>query len=305
MRNGTAVLSAVGRAHYWAGTERLSVKTFRGGGAQYDIGAGRHHVDDAGYLIVNEGQPYEVTIDAPRQVESFCVFIDPDLARDVRYTVARDDSQLLDAPDAAIDDGPDFIVRVHPRDDVVTPIVERIQCAPPTLRADRGWVDEQARYLVAALLAAHRREIGRASRLGAVRPATRVELYRRLHRAQDFVRAALAEPLEVTDLARVACLSPSHFLRTFRRAFGMTPHAFVTAERMKAACRLLASTDEPVTAVCMAVGFDSLGSFSWAFRRRYGLPPHVWREAARKGEAARKKDAGRKKQSARSAAAVS
>ena len=293
MRSGTAVLSAVGRAHHWAGAERLSVKTFRGGGALYDIGAGRHHVDDTSYLIVNEGQPYEVTIDAARQVESFCVFIDPDLARDVHYAAARDDLQLLDAPHAADENGPAFIVRVHPHDDEVTPVVERIRCAPTILRADRGWVDEQARDLVAALLAAHRREIGRAARLDSVRPATRIELYRRLHRAQDFVRAALSEPLEVSDLARVACLSPSHFLRAFRRAFGVTPHAFVTAERMKAACRLLAGTDEPVTAVCLAVGFDSLGSFSWAFRRRYGLSPLAWRQAARK------------KQSARSPAAVS
>jgi AraC family transcriptional regulator len=266
MRSGTAVLNAFGTAHNWAGAERLSVKTFRGAGALYSIGAGRHHVDGTGYLIVNEGQPYEVTIDAARQVESFCVFIDPDLARDVCYTVPRDDRQLLDAPHATDKDehDPAFIVRVHPHDDVVTPVLERIRRAPATLRADRRWVDEQARDLVAALLAAHRREIGRASRLDAVRPATRIELYRRLHRARDFVRAALPEPLE---------------------------HAYVTGERMKAACRLLVSTDEPVTAVCLAVGFDSLGSFSWAFRRRYGLPPHAWR--------------ARKKQSARSAAAVS
>ncbi|HEX2443365.1 MAG TPA: AraC family transcriptional regulator [Vicinamibacterales bacterium] len=287
MRSGTAVLSAVGRTHHWAGAERLSVKTFRGGGALYDIGTGRHHVDDTGYLIVNEGQAYEVTIDAARQVESFCVFIDPDLARDVHYTVAGDDRQLLDAPHAAHENPPGFIVRVHPHDDVVTPIVECIRCAPATLLADRGWVDEQVRDLVAALLAAHRREIGRASRLDAVRPATRMELYRRLHRARDFVRATLPEPLEIRDLARVACLSPSHFLRAFRRAFGVTPHAFVTAERMKAACRLLASTDEPITAVCLAVAFDSLGSFSWAFRRRHGLPPQAWREAARKKHSAR------------------
>jgi AraC-like DNA-binding protein len=295
MRTGTAVLNAFGTVHNWTGAERLSVKTFRGAGALYSIGAGRHRVDGTGYLIVNEGQPYEVTIEAARQVESFCVFIDPDLARDVRYAVPRDDRQLLDAPGATDRDEPDpgFIVRVHPHDDIVTPVLERIRRAPAMLRVDRGWIDEQARDLVAALLAAHRREIGRASRLDAVRPATRIELYRRLHRARDFVHAALPERLELADLARVACLSPSHFLRAFRGAFGVTPHAYVTGERMKAACRLLAGTDEPVTAVCLAVGFDSLGSFSWAFRRRYGLPPHAWREASRN------------KQSARSAASVS
>lgn len=286
MRAGTAVLNAVGRSHHWSGVERLSVKTFRGGSALYDIGAGRHRVGDAGYLIVNEGQPYEVTIDAPRSLESFCIFIDQGVAEDVRHAVTCGEHRLLDEPQAG-EGKVRFVERVHPNDDLVTPAIERVRCAPDALRADRGWLDERARELVAALLTAHRREMRRAHALDAVRQTTRIELYRRLHRARDFARASLSGRLELTDLARVACLSPSHFLRAFRGAFGVTPHAFVTAERMDTARRLLAVSDEPVTSICLAVGFDSLGSFSWAFRRRFGLPPQAWRRAARKKQSAR------------------
>jgi AraC-like DNA-binding protein len=286
MRAGTFVLSASGRRHHWAGAERLSIKTFRQGRALYDIGSGRYRVDDAGYLIVNEGQPYEITIDSPGPVESFCVFFAPGLAEDVRRSIACNDGQLLDDPQAQLEPVR-FVERVHPHDDVVTPPLERLRGAPIHFRGDGAWLAERARELAAALLSAHRRERARCDRLDAVRPATRLELYRRIQRAREYARASLERRLELKDLARVACMSPAHFLRTFRRGFGVTPHAFLTGERLNAASRLLATTETPVTDICFAVGFESLGSFSWAFRRRFGVSPTGWREAAGKKHSGR------------------
>jgi AraC family transcriptional regulator len=281
MRAGTIVLSAIGRRHHWAGAERLSIKTFRGGSALYDIGAGRYLVDHSGYLIVNEKQPYEITVDAATPVESFCIFFDPGLAEDVRRAMASTDRRMLDAPDAS-GESVRFIERLYPHDDLVTPRIERLRSAPAHLRADSTWLDERAHELVSALLAADRRERARADRLDALRPATRLELYRRIQRAREYARASLDQRLELKDLARVACLSPAHFLRTFRRAFGVTPLAFVTGERLETAGRLLETTEMPVTDICLTVGFQSLGSFSWAFRRRFGLSPAAWRGASRK-----------------------
>lgn len=286
MRAETSVLSAVGRQHHWAGAERLSIKTFRQGAAFYDIGSGRFRVDDGGYLIVNESQPYEITIDSRRPVESFCVFFEPGLAEDVRRSIVRNDQQLLDDPHAGFEPV-GFIERVHPHDDLVTPQLERLRSAPLHLRGDRAWLEERARELTAALLGAHRRERARSDRLEAVRPATRLELYRRIQRARDFARASLERRLELKDLARVACMSPAHFLRTFRQGFGVTPHAFLTRERLDAAARFLETSDAPVTDICFAVGFESPGSFSSAFRRRFGLSPSGWRQAVRKKHSGR------------------
>jgi AraC family transcriptional regulator len=281
MRAGTSVLSAAGRRYHWAGAERLSIKTFRRGCALYDIGSGRYRVDGAGYLIVNEGQPYEITVDSAAPVESFCIFFDPGLAEDVRRIRVSPDDRLLDDPEAR-GEAVRFIERVHPHDDLVTPLLERLRSAPVHRRVDRGWLDERARNLVSALLTVDRGERARSDRLDAVKPATRLELYRRIQRARDYARASLDRRLELNDLARVACLSPAHFLRTFRTGFGVTPHAFLTRERLDAATRLLETTDTPVTDICLAVGFESLGSFSWAFRRRFGLSPLAWRQARKK-----------------------
>jgi AraC-like DNA-binding protein len=79
------------------------------------------------------------------------------------------------------------------------------------------------------------------------------------------------------DLARVSCLSPNHLLRTFRQAFGQTPHQFLVERRLEEAKRLLRDRDVPVTEICMKVGFESLGSFSALFRKRFGASPSEWR----------------------------
>ena len=83
------------------------------------------------------------------------------------------------------------------------------------------------------------------------------------------------------DLARVSCLSPNHLLRTFRQAFGRTPHQFLVERRLEEAKRLLRDKEIPVTEVCLKVGFESPGSFSVLFRKRFGASPSEWRGGKR------------------------
>ncbi len=102
------------------------------------------------------------------------------------------------------------------------------------------------------------------------------ETFARVLRARDAIHARYAEPLRLDQLAREAALSPFHFLRIFRSAFGETPHQYLTRVRIEAAKRLLLA-DAPVTDVCFEVGFQSLGSFSALFARRVGAPPSTFR----------------------------
>jgi AraC-like DNA-binding protein len=98
----------------------------------------------------------------------------------------------------------------------------------------------------------------------------------RLLRARDAIHVRYSEPLQLAALAREAALSPFHFLRLFRDAFGETPHRYLTRVRIEKAKALLVS-GEPVTEVCLDVGFSSLGSFSALFARRVGAPPTTFR----------------------------
>jgi AraC-like DNA-binding protein len=100
---------------------------------------------------------------------------------------------------------------------------------------------------------------------------------RHLLRAKDLADARYFEPLGVDDMARAAGLSRAHFSREFRRAFGETPHAYLLTRRLERAAALLRSTDRSVTDVCLAVGLQSLGSFTTSFTRTYGLSPTAYR----------------------------
>jgi len=100
---------------------------------------------------------------------------------------------------------------------------------------------------------------------------------RHLLRARDLVDARYAEPLEVADLARTAGLSPAHFSREFRSAFGESPHAYLLTRRLERAAALLRATDRSVLEICFAVGLRSVGSFTTSFTRAYGMTPTAYR----------------------------
>jgi AraC-like DNA-binding protein len=103
------------------------------------------------------------------------------------------------------------------------------------------------------------------------------DTYRRLLRSRDWLAEAFSERVQLKDAARHANLSPFHFQRLFARAFQESPHAFVQRRRLEHAKQLLIAGEEPVTDVCLTVGYESLGSFSTLFRSRYGCSPLEYR----------------------------
>jgi AraC-like DNA-binding protein len=102
---------------------------------------------------------------------------------------------------------------------------------------------------------------------------------RRMLRARDAMDRRYADPLDVPALARIAHVSPAHFIRTFRATFGETPHRYLQRRRVERAMALLVSTDRSVTDICMSVGFSSLGTFSRTFREIVGSSPTEYRAA--------------------------
>jgi AraC-like DNA-binding protein len=104
---------------------------------------------------------------------------------------------------------------------------------------------------------------------------------RKLCRVRDLLRDCLGEPITLDDLSAETDLSSWHLLRAFRRAFGETPHAFLTRLRLERARDLLTVSTRPVTEICFDVGFTSLGSFSSLFRRAVGLSPAQFRRRVR------------------------
>jgi AraC-like DNA-binding protein len=108
---------------------------------------------------------------------------------------------------------------------------------------------------------------------GVVRP----DELKHLRRARDLIDREYARPLDVPALALAAFMSPAHFSRQFRAAYGETPYSYLMTRRIERAKALLRRGDLSVTDVCMAVGCTSLGSFSARFTELVGETPSAYR----------------------------
>jgi len=97
-----------------------------------------------------------------------------------------------------------------------------------------------------------------------------------LRRARDLIDRDFAHALDVPTMARKALMSPAHFSRQFRAAYGETPYSYLMTRRIERAMALLRG-GMSVTDACMAVGCTSLGSFSSRFTEIVGETPSAYR----------------------------
>jgi AraC family transcriptional regulator len=255
-----AILNARGARYDGGGDEPdLSLKWIPEGTARYRCGPSTFDLRGEGQLLLNRGQPYELSMRAPS--ESFVVFFAKELA---------------DAAWASHSGKPEAFPEV-PAVAALSP--QPLRKALSQLRAEARQADvnmaaleEGALALLCELASLARERRRMATRLPALRRTTRDELLRRAARAERYlVETGGAATLE--GAADAAALSPFHLIRVFRAAYGETPLAFAAALRLEGARDGLILTADPVEEIARRAGYESRTAFDRAFRRRFGSTP--------------------------------
>ena len=254
-RESAVICARARRAEYPEYRQLLSIKAAFGGVEDYFVDGRRIAVDDDTFAIFNAGRSYASRIEAVAPVHSFSVFFEAGMLGQVRRSMSATTTQLLDDPAGPCADSPEFAERLYEHDQLVSPVLRRIRDGVAAGVDDEAWLEEQLQLLLASMLRLHDGQLSSAAALSASKPATRAELWRRLARGVDFMHAHYAEPLRLRDIAAAARLSPFHFLRTFRAAYGMTPNSYLNRKRVAAARRLLQSSDWSMTMIAGQVGF--------------------------------------------------
>lgn len=95
----------------------------------------------------------------------------------------------------------------------------------------------------------------------------------------SYINEHFAENLSVEQLASMANLSQYHFIRTFRRETGFTPHEYIVNIRMSNAKYLLKNSSLSVKDICFRTGFSCESIFCSAFKKHHGLTPSAYRES--------------------------
>ena len=108
-------------------------------------------------------------------------------------------------------------------------------------------------------------------------PARDAETQDTIQRVLAHVLENFASELRLGDLAARFAMSDTAFSRFFARNVGNSFTDYVTALRIGFACKLLADTDNPVTAVCYEAGYANVSNFNRIFRKLRGITPSAYR----------------------------
>jgi len=104
----------------------------------------------------------------------------------------------------------------------------------------------------------------------------KIYVYRRIVQAKLFIDQACCDPINLDEIANEACFSKFHFIRLFKRIYGVTPHQYCMERRIEAAKALLKSGRYTIIQACYEVGFESVTSFVALFKRQVGRTPRVF-----------------------------
>lgn len=256
----------------------LSIKTVLTGQVEWVVERRPLRVDQLSFLILNAGERYSLFIDQPTPVETCCVFFAPGFVERIALDVATPLERALEAPDRQVSQSP-YLSALH--QDRHGSFGRQVKGLAPRCRlalAPSGF-EEDFILLARQTLGHYRQVCEQAARLPAARHSTRQELFRRLLIGREFMHSQSTGPTSLRAAAHAACLSPYHFHRGFTKAFGQTPHTYITELRL-GRTRTALESGATVLEACQEAGFASPSAFSRLFRSRYGeLPSAVKRNS--------------------------
>ena len=105
-----------------------------------------------------------------------------------------------------------------------------------------------------------------------------------LNHVLGHIERNLACDLRETELAELSGYTPSGFSRAFHRQTGVTFNAYVNGMRINRACRMLTTSDRPITDICFDVGFNNVSNFNRRFRVVTSMTPRSYRDRHREND---------------------
>lgn len=252
---------------------RASVRWVSAGNYTYEVDGRKFQLSQGTYLLLNHGRRYNARIRSnDADVQSHTLSFDQTALNDVYQNISVQEERLLD----------NFCHRENFQHGFFEnqfyqnhSIKHKLACFEQ-LRNPLSNGDEWFSELLFEIMLSQLTHNHRIRRLPSARLATRKEVYRRLLLVYEWLHDDPAKQANLDQLANMAAMSPFHFLRSFKRAFGQAPHQMQLKLRVEKAKALMQTQAMPITELAFSLGFEDLSSFSHAFKKATGSSPSTY-----------------------------
>ncbi|WP_345948048.1 AraC family transcriptional regulator [Mucilaginibacter sp. PAMB04274] len=253
--------------------DNLSIRFVFSGSETYHIGKRQLAVHPDTFLILNEDTQFTSRIDAIDPVQSFALTFDRTYLSDfLRSQTLTEEALLANPADKPV---------LYNFEETLYPLKGDMRYNLLHLKeqTERGLQDEFLlnEYLYHCLInyyKVYQEEIfDKEARLTFLNHSTKIEILRRLNLAKEYMLGNYDQSISLDDIAEYACLSVNHFLRTFKQAFDMSPHQYLTKVRLQRARHLIKTTNMPINEIVHLVGFECPSSFIRLFKSKYHTTP--------------------------------
>jgi len=253
----------------------LSIKCSMKGEENYKTSVGIYRVTTGKYLIVNEGQDCSSQIE--NEAETFSLYFDSKFSNEALQSLMTPSDKLLNVSFYPSRQPVHFFEKLYLHNNILSPTLMKLRLASKVNYDDECWIKEQFYDVLEKLLIVHRDLYKEIDKLPSIKFSTKTELYKRVCNAKEFIDSSFTTSISLETISKEACLSQYHFLRLFKTIFKITPHQYIIKKRLEKASHLLMRTDLPVTDICFDIGFESLSTFSWMFKKKFGISPDPFR----------------------------
>jgi AraC family transcriptional regulator len=246
------------------------------GSCDYYVNGSKQPIDPTGTFFINRGSRLAVRVKAKESTPALLFFRTalPDL---VQHSLNYGAEVLLDEPFDNLPYDFSYLERMHLGPRLRETISSLIQLGTSCSAFALLRADLLIRDLFEDLLKANRDAYKSSQNIQAAKASTRLEIFRRVSHARDWMDANFSTNITLEDIATQAAMNCQHFLRMFKQVYLITPHQYLIECKLKRARQLLESTGMTINEICGDIGFESIFSFSILFKNRFGMAPSHFR----------------------------
>jgi AraC-like DNA-binding protein len=253
--------------------DTYSIKYVLDGTEHYKLGGRNVRVSAGNFLLVNAKREISFHLKSTRPVVGYCIHLEETLISDTFNSLTRSVEWLLDNETLKGSDINFNELLYSQQENELGPLIDKFRNSLKVPLVESKSTDDTFFYELAAGIVRMQYNSLQGGNVNTLRASTRNELLRRLHMAKEMMMSDCTTITDIATYANLAMLSPSHFYRNFKKAFGVTPYQFLLKSRIEKAMQLFSSKKIQATEVAHECGFADLAAFSKAFKKITGHSP--------------------------------